>query len=67
MRDAGVNLLFLSGNTICWVTPFRAGVDGRPNRIIFRGGPYGADNAYADRAARRSTGRFPSMAPTRAC
>ena len=40
--DAGVNLLFLSGNTICWVTPFRASGDGRPNRIIFRGGPYGA-------------------------
>ena len=23
MRDAGVNLLFLSGNSVCWVTPFR--------------------------------------------
>jgi hypothetical protein len=22
MRDAGVNLLFLSGNSVCWVTPF---------------------------------------------
>jgi hypothetical protein len=40
LRDSGVNLLFLSGNSICWVTPFRAGFDGRPNRIIFRGGPY---------------------------
>ena len=37
----GVNLLFLSGNAVCWVTPFRAGSDGRPNRIMFRGGPYG--------------------------
>ena len=41
MRDAGVSLLFLSGNAICWVTPFRASSDGRPNRIMFRGGPYG--------------------------
>ncbi len=41
MRDAGVNLLFLSGNAVCWVSPFRASSDGRPNRIIFRGGPYG--------------------------
>ena len=23
MRDAGVNLLFLSGNAVCWVTPLR--------------------------------------------
>ena len=42
-----MNLLFLSGNSVCWVTPFRASSDGRPNRIIFRGGPYGADNDYA--------------------
>ena len=47
MRDEGVCLLFLSGNAICWVTPFRAGSDGRPNRIISRGGPYGGDNDYA--------------------
>ncbi|WP_437231128.1 N,N-dimethylformamidase beta subunit family domain-containing protein [Planctomicrobium sp. SH661] len=47
MRDAGVNLLFLSANSICWVTPFRAGSQGTPNRIIYRGGPYGGENAYA--------------------
>jgi len=41
MRDEGVNLFFLSGNAICWVTPFRANSGGQPNRIIFRGGPYG--------------------------
>ena len=23
MRDAGVNLMFLSGNSVCWVSPFR--------------------------------------------
>ena len=49
MRDDGVSLLFLSGNAVCWVTPFRDSSDGRPNRIIFRGGPYGADNDYARR------------------
>ena len=41
MLDAGVNLLFLSGNAVCWVTPFRASSDGRPNRIVTRAGPYG--------------------------
>jgi hypothetical protein len=62
MRDAGVNLLFLSGNTICWVTPFRAGFDGRPNRIIFRGGPYGADNDYAVHREKKN-GPFPERGP----
>ncbi len=35
MRDSGVNLLFLSGNSVCWVTPYRDSHDGRSNRIIF--------------------------------
>ncbi len=62
MRDAGVNLLFLSGNTLCWVTPMRASSDGRPNRIMFRGGPYGADNQYAvDRE--KQNGPFPEHGP----
>src|SRR5258708_39887576 len=47
MRDAGVNLLFLSGNAVCWVTPLRPGHDGRPARIMFRGGPYGGDYKWA--------------------
>ncbi len=62
MRDAGVNLLFLSGNTICWVTPFRAGSDGRPNRIMFRGGPYGGDTAVA-RQREKEHGPFPERGP----
>lgn len=62
MRDAGVNLLFLSGNSVCWVTPFRASSDGRQNRIIFRGGPYGGQNKYAiDR--QKDHGPFPSHGP----
>ena len=40
LRDAGVNLLFFSGNAVCWVTPFRASSDGRANRIIRRAAPY---------------------------
>jgi hypothetical protein len=62
MRDEGVNLMFLSGNSVCWVTPFRASSDGRPNRIIFRGGPYGGGQQYAqDRD--KSHGPFPEHGP----
>lgn len=62
MRDAGVNLLFLSGNAVCWVTPYRESADGRPNRIMFRGGPYGADNYYAEQR-QREHGPFPERGP----
>ncbi|HWB10256.1 MAG TPA: N,N-dimethylformamidase beta subunit family domain-containing protein [Pirellulales bacterium] len=62
MRDAGVNLLFLSGNSVCWVTPFRASSDGRPNRIIFRGGPYGDSNDYA-LLREKENGPFPERGP----
>jgi hypothetical protein len=62
LRDAGVNLLFLSGNSVCWVTPFRAGFDGRPNRIIFRAGPYGGDQPYVDDRD-KSNGPFPERGP----
>ncbi|HEY0770207.1 MAG TPA: N,N-dimethylformamidase beta subunit family domain-containing protein, partial [Sphingobacteriaceae bacterium] len=47
MRDEGVNLLFLSGNSVCWVSPFRESSSGQANRIIYRGGPYGDQNDYA--------------------
>jgi hypothetical protein len=62
MRDAGVNLLFLSGNTICWVSPFRDGVEGRPNRIFFRGGPYGGEREHA-LTRERENGPFPHRGP----
>lgn len=62
LRDGGVSLLFLSGNSVCWVTPFRAGFDGRPNRIIFRGGPYGGDQSYADDREKKN-GPFPECGP----
>jgi hypothetical protein len=62
MRDAGVNLLFFSGNSVCWVTPFRKSSKGHDNRIIFRGGPYGADNEYAVNRG-RDHGPFPHHGP----
>ncbi len=62
MRDLGVNLLFFSGNTMCWVTPYRASSDGRPNRIMFRGGPYGAGNNYAV-LREKEHGPFPERGP----
>ena len=62
MRDSGVNLLFLSGNSVCWVTPLRAGADGAPNRTMFRGGPYGGENEYAKNRQLRN-GPFPEHGP----
>ena len=62
MRDAGVDLFFLSGNSVCWVTPFRQSSTGVANRIIFRGGPYGADNEYAVNRE-KDHGPFPHRGP----
>lgn len=62
MRDQGVNLLFFSGNSVCWVSPFRPSHDGRPNRIIFRGGPYGGDYKLAV-AREKEHGPFPHRGP----
>lgn len=62
LRDAGVNLLFLCGNSVCWVSPFRESFDGRPHRILFRGGPYGAQQPYAVERE-RDHGPFPERGP----
>ncbi len=62
MRDAGVNLLFLSGNSVCWVTPFRNSARGIANRIIFRGGPYGGETKEAE-DRHREHGPFPYRGP----
>lgn len=62
MRDEGVSLLFLSGNAVCWVSPYRDSADGRPNRIMFRGGPYGAQNWYAE-GRQKDHGPFPERGP----
>ncbi len=62
MRDEGVDLLFLSGNSICWVTPLRASSTANPNRIFFRGGPYGAQQEYA-KQREKENGPFPHRGP----
>jgi len=62
MRDQGVSLLFLCGNSVCWVTPLRESHDGRANRIFFRGGPYGGEQTYA-RNRQRDNGPFPHHGP----
>lgn len=41
LRDAGVNILFLSGNAVCWVCPLRDSSSGAPHRILTRDAPYG--------------------------
>ena len=62
LRDAGVDLLFFSGNSICWVTPMTPSADGRENRRMYRGGPYGADNDYA-KNRQKDNGPFPEHGP----
>ncbi len=58
LRDAGVNLLFLSGNSVCWVAPLEASTDGRPGRTMFRGAPYGGKYKYAEQREKEH-GPFP--------
>ncbi|MEI6526167.1 MAG: N,N-dimethylformamidase beta subunit family domain-containing protein, partial [Planctomycetota bacterium] len=53
---------FLSGNSVCWVSPFRNSFDGRPNRILFRGGPYGANRPITEARA-KDHGPFPERGP----
>ena len=62
MRDEGLNLLFLSGNSVCWVSPFRESAVCEENRIIFRGGPYGGDLEHAA-GRERDHGPFPERGP----
>lgn len=62
LRDSGINLLFFSGNSICWVSPFSKGKSGRDCRTIFRAGPYGGSNYYAVNRE-RDHGPFPERGP----
>src|SRR5690606_7395008 len=61
MKEEGVNLLFLSGNSILWVSPFSDSSSGRPNRVIYRGGPYGDHQWSQDRI--KQYGPFPKQGP----
>lgn len=62
MRDQGVSLLFFSGNSVCWVSPFFPNAEGVSNRQLFRGGPYGGDYQYA-RLREERHGPFPERGP----
>jgi hypothetical protein len=62
MRDEGVSLLFLSGNSVCWVAPLGESAAGRPARTMFRGGPYGGDHRWAVERE-RDHGPFPHRGP----
>jgi hypothetical protein len=62
MRDAGVSLLFLSGNAVCWVSPLKPSSSGRPKRILFRGGPYGGTYKWAE-GREKAHGPFPERGP----
>lgn len=62
LRDAGVTLMFFSGNAVCWVSPFRSSATGVPNRIIFRGGPYGGNQPYVEERQTKH-GPFPERGP----
>ncbi|NND97163.1 MAG: hypothetical protein HKN47_07535 [Pirellulaceae bacterium] len=62
IRDAGVSLLFLSGNSVCWVSPYRNNQHGQPNRILSRGGPYGGRYRWAE-LREQQHGPFPHRGP----
>ncbi|MEO5999432.1 MAG: N,N-dimethylformamidase beta subunit family domain-containing protein [Chitinophagaceae bacterium] len=62
LKDGGVNLLFFSGNSICWVAPFSPGSNGLANRAIFRAGPYGGDRPHAE-VREKANGPFPERGP----
>lgn len=62
IRDAGASLMFLSGNAVCWVTPLKPSSDGRPGRVMFRGGPYGGNYKYAEQTEKEH-GPFPYRGP----
>ncbi len=61
MRDEGVSLLFLSANSVCWVSPFASNFKGIPNRTIFRAGPYGGSHTHAE--IRAGEHDFPERGP----
>lgn len=62
LRDTGTNVMFFSGNSVCWVTPMTPSSSGVPKRIMFRGGPYGGDYKYATSREERH-GPFPHRGP----
>lgn len=57
--ENGVSALFLSGNSVCFLSPFQSSGGGRPNRIITRAGRYGG----LTEAEKQQMGPFPSAGP----
>ncbi|MEX2595085.1 MAG: N,N-dimethylformamidase beta subunit family domain-containing protein [Anditalea sp.] len=62
LKEQGVNLLFFSGNSLCWVSPYSESKSGNPFGRIFRAGPYGATNDYAVNREKEH-GPFPERGP----
>ncbi len=62
LREEGVNLLFFSGNAVCWVSPLTPNASGVPARRMFRGGPYGGDYKWAT-GREEKHGPFPHRGP----
>lgn len=56
---AGVSQFYLSGNAVCFLSPFRPSSGGRPNRIITRAGRYGG----VREAEKKTMGPFPIEGP----
>jgi hypothetical protein len=59
LRDGGLNVLFLSGNSVCWVTPYRDSSGGQPNRVITRAAPYAGLEKHRNTRATK----FPTVGP----
>lgn len=62
LKKQGVNLLFFSGNSVCWVSQFKNNGDGILNRTISRDGPYGGDRIHAQ-MRENTDGPFPERGP----
>jgi len=57
--EQGTSAMFLSGNAVCFVSPFSPASDGRPQRIITRAGRYGG----LTEAEQKYMGPFPTEGP----
>ncbi|HWA99188.1 MAG TPA: N,N-dimethylformamidase beta subunit family domain-containing protein, partial [Pirellulales bacterium] len=60
--DRGTNAMFLSGNSVCWVTPFSPSSRGAANRIITRAGRYGG--IHPDDSQLMQNIEYPTEGPT---
>lgn len=62
LKERGINLLFFSGNSVCWVSPFTESKSGNPSGRIYRAGPYGGNTSHAVHRE-RVNGPFPERGP----